>query len=368
MMAAEEMPVGLPGQRTLSEAPIEIAVVSGNEADLRLDAWMKLWRELPPGPLGADPRWLAVLRDGLRHRPYCLEARRADRLEAILPLAYVASTLFGRFLVSLPFVSSCGVLAADERCELPLVDRAVQLADELRVKHLELRLERSVEHAALCPSAASKVLMRRPLPATADALWKEIDSKVRNQVRKGEKQGFEVQWGREELLPHFYRVFSRNMRDLGTPVFPRQLFSSILTHFSPDAEFCVLTLRDQPVAAAMLLHGRGMTKVPCASALKEFSATNANMFMYWQLLKRAVERGQAVFDFGRSTVGSGTERFKAQWDAVASEAVWLTYSRSPGGSDLRKESAKFQFFTQVWRRLPVPVAEWIGPTIVRGIP
>ncbi|HUE73647.1 MAG TPA: FemAB family XrtA/PEP-CTERM system-associated protein [Pirellulaceae bacterium] len=347
---------------------VEITVVSGSDVAARQETWSRLWSELPPGPIGADPRWLAILRDGLGHRPYGLEAHVAGQLQAILPLAYVATPLFGRFLVSLPFVSSCGVLAADESLVMPLLNRAVQLADELRVKHLELRLERPLEHPDFQPSAANKILMRRTLPATSDALWKEIDSKVRNQIRKGEKQGFDVQWGGQDRLESFYRVFSRNMRDLGTPVFPRRFFAGILSHFGPDAEFCTVSLKEQPVAAALLLHGRGTTKVPCASALREFSATNANMFMYWQLLKRAVERGQTTFDFGRSTIGSGTERFKAQWDAEAAPAHWISYVRDGRRTDLRKESATFALLSRAWKLLPLPVAEFLGPRIVRGIP
>jgi FemAB-related protein (PEP-CTERM system-associated) len=229
-------------------------------------------------------------------------------------------------------------------------------------------LEQPLAHPSLAPSSASKVLMRLPLPATADALWKQIDSKVRNQIRKGEKQEFAVQWGSQELLESFYRVFSRNMRDLGTPVFSRRFFSSVLTHFAAEAEFCVVNLSGRPVAAALLLHGRGTSKVPCASALREFSSTNANMFMYWQLLKRAVQRGQQTFDFGRSTVGSGTERFKSQWDAVATPAHWMRWVRRGKGSDLRKESGTFALLSRAWKLLPVPVAQWLGPHIVRGIP
>ncbi len=363
------MATASPGNPVPAELPsCKVTVVRGDDAAVRQVAWTQFAGALPAAPLGADPRWLSVLRDGMGHRPYCLEASERGQLRAILPLAFVSSTLFGRFLVSLPFVSSCGVLTADASQVTPLVNRAVELADELRVKHLELRLEQPLEHPAFEPAHAGKVLMRRTLPDTIDALWKEIDSKVRNQIRKGEKQGFEVQWGSEGLLESFYRIFSRNMRDLGTPVFSRQFFASVLRHFGPAAEFCIVNLNDRPIAAALLLHGRGITKVPCASALREFSATNANMFMYWQLLKRAVDRSQATFDFGRSTVGSGTERFKSQWDAVAAPAHWIRYVRGGKRADLRKESGSFALLSRAWKRLPLPLAEWLGPQIVRGIP
>ncbi|MEX2173564.1 MAG: FemAB family XrtA/PEP-CTERM system-associated protein [Pirellulaceae bacterium] len=349
----------------------DVRVVSGQAALASLPEWTRFWQSLPPGPIGADPRWLAVLAEGLGHLPYAVEARIEGELAGLLPLALVRGPLFGRFLVSLPFVSSCGVLSEDSQLAEPLVERAIELADELRVKHLELRHSSPLEHPALTPSAASKVLMQRSLPDTAQRLWKDLDSKVRNQVRKGEKQSFVVEWGREDLLASFYAIFSRNMRDLGTPVFGRRMFLAILKHFSPAAEFCVVHLNSQPVAAALLVHGRGITKVPCASTLRQFNATNANMFLYWQLLQRAIERGSATFDFGRSTVGSGTERFKAQWGADAAPAVWqcyYRYYRRRCKADLRKESPLFATLTRAWRYLPLRVAEFVGPAIVCGIP
>ena len=147
--------------------------------------------------------------------------------------------------------------------------------------------------------------MRLPLPADPELLWKKLDAKVRNQVRKGEKSDLTVDWGGADRLDPFYAVLSRNMRDLGTPVYGRRLFERILTTFPGAAELCVVTLPAERsrVAAALLLHGPGVTEVPTASSLREFNATCCNMLMYRHLLDRAVARGQAVFDFGRSTAG-----------------------------------------------------------------
>jgi FemAB-related protein (PEP-CTERM system-associated) len=254
-----------------------------------------------PSALSRDPLWLEVLRDGLRHDAYALEARSAGQTCGFLPLIHVSSVLFGRFLVSLPYLNSNGVVARSADVQTLLTRRAVELADDLNVRHLELRQESAVDHPLLTTSAAAKVHMRLDLPKTAELLWKGFDTKVRNQVRKGEKAGLSVAWGGLDQLPAFYDVVSRNMRDLGTPVFGRGLFERILTTFPGDAELCVLSSGEQPVAAALLLHGRGVTEVPTASSLREFNSSCANMLMYRHLLDRAVERGQAVFDFGRST-------------------------------------------------------------------
>jgi hypothetical protein len=164
-------------------------------------------------------RWMRAVCGGLRHEPYLLEARQGQRLIGVLPLALVRSVLFGRFLVSLPYVNSAGVIAEDSASATRLIDRAVALADDLNVRYLELRHELQHAHDALTHGLSDKVHMRLPLPATADDLWKQLHSKVRNQIRKAQSHGMTIHWGREELLNGFYAVFSRNMRDLGTPVY-----------------------------------------------------------------------------------------------------------------------------------------------------
>ncbi|MFN9918124.1 MAG: GNAT family N-acetyltransferase, partial [Pirellulaceae bacterium] len=133
---------------------------------------------------------------------------------------------------------------------------------------------------------------------------------------------FEIAWGSFDLLPDFYRVFAHNMRDLGTPVFSKQLFHSILTEFADLAEICVVRLRQAPLAAALLIHQHGVTEVPSASSLRTFNHTGVNMWMYHHLLARAITKGSELFDFGRSTQDSNTYRFKAQWNATASPSVW----------------------------------------------
>lgn len=316
----------------------------------------------------SEARWTSAVCEGLKHEPYIITARVDDRLAGLLPLAYVKTALFGRFLVSLPYLNTGGVVAESDEAALELVSRAVELADTLDVRYLELRHEKPLSHPALTHTMTGKVHMRLTLPESADALWKGFKPKVRNQVRKGEKQEFEVLWGGEPLLRDFYRVFSRNMRDLGTPVFGKRLFKSILGHFSESAELCVVRLRKKPVAAALLVHGRGVTEVPSASSLREYNSTDANMFMYWQLLKRAVERGQEVFDFGRSSEGSGTYRFKKQWGADPHPAVWQYYLRKGDIGQMRPESPKYRLAIRLWQRLPVAVTRLIGPPIVRGIP
>jgi len=312
--------------------------------------------------------WLLATSQGLKHDPHVLVARRSEQWVGVLPLSLVQSALFGRFLVSLPYVNTAGVVARDEQAARRLIDRAVDLADSLDVRFLELRHEHPVEHPHLNQQRTDKVHMRLPLPDTADDLWKALSPKVRNQIRKGQKQNFEIHWGGREVMNDFYAVFSRNMRDLGTPVFSQKLFFSILEAFPESAEFCTLKLAGKTAAGSLLIHGPGSTQVPSASALREFNRQNVNMLMYWQLLCRAIERGQTTFDFGRSSQESNTFRFKKQWGAEGEPAVWQYYVRKGDVSEMRPESKKYQLLIKTWQRLPVRLTRWIGPPIVRGIP
>jgi len=314
------------------------------------------------------PAWLKVLRDGLGHEVYAIEATVDGQICGFLPLAYVSSLLFGRFLVSLPYLNSNGVIAANADVQTALISRAVQLADELNVRYLELRHETPIEHEALNGKLTSKVHMRLRLPKTTELLWKGFDTKVRNQIRKGEKHNLTAHWGGEELLDPFYAVLSRNMRDLGTPIYGRELFSSILRTFPGDAELCVVRSGETNAAAALLLHGRGMTEVPTASSLKEFNPTCVNMLMYRHLLDRAIERKQAVFDFGRSTLDGPTFKFKKQWGAEPVPATWQYHIREGSVGEMRPDNPRYQRIIRVWQRLPVLLTQYIGPPIVRGIP
>jgi len=319
-------------------------------------------------PAARDLRWLHVLHEGLGHEPYLLEAQEGDRCVGLLPLAAVKSLLFGRFLVSLPYLNWAGVVADHPDVAAALVDRAVALADELDVDHLELRHEKELVHRALTERLDSKANMRLSISAGADAVWNQLKSVVRTQIRKGQNQGFEIEWGGRALLNEFYDVFAQNMRDLGTPVYGKDLFRGVLRALGSDAELCIVRLSGRPVAAALAVHARGITEVPSASVERQYRSTAANSFMYWELIRRAIDRGQATFDFGRSTIDSGTYAFKKKWGATAEPAVWQYYRRRGRVADIRPDGGRYDRLISVWKRIPVPITRLIGPWIVRGIP
>jgi len=321
-----------------------------------------------PRLAGHCDAWVQAIGKGLRHTCFHLEAQASGQPVGNLVLMLVKGPLFGRFLVSLPYINTGGVWAQSNQVAGNLVDRACELADELGVRYLELRHETPVSHPRLNFHRRDKVHMRLPLPSTDEQLEKSFKSKLRSQIRKAAQNSIEIEFGGTELLDSFYDVFAENMRDLGTPVFSRRLFAAIMDAFGEQAEFCVARLAKRPIAAGLLVHNEAVTEVPSASSLREYNHTSANMLMYRYLLRRAIERGSSTFDFGRSSIDSGTYRFKAQWGAEPWPAVWQYYVREGSVDAMRPDSAGNQRLIRIWQRLPVWFTRLIGPTIVRGIP
>lgn len=320
------------------------------------------------------PPWCDIVGKSLNQTVYFLEAREEGKLYGILPLVLMRSLLFGKHLIGLPYVNAGGCLVPEsprrEEIEGGLIDEAVRLADRWDVRYLELRNEREISHPALSWERRGKVLMRRELPREWETLWQQLGPKVRNQVRKGEKAGLQMTWGKEDLLSPFYEIFAETMRNVGTPVYPKRLFAEILRQLPDEAEIGVVSMANgRPVAAGLLIHGRGITEVPSAGALRFSHAFCANMFLYWHLLRHSAETRHAqYFDFGRSSRESNTWRFKKQWGAVEVPIVWKYYVRHGTIDDVRPDNAGYSLAIRVWKRLPVWLTKILGPRIVRGIP
>jgi serine/alanine adding enzyme len=288
------------------------------------------------------------------------------RIVGVLPLVSFKSVLFGKFLVSLPFVNYGGILADDEAGARALVDAAKVEATRLDASSVEFRHTRRM--FAELPVKQHKVAMTLVLPGDAEVAWKGFDNKVRNQIRKAEKSGFEVLTGGAELIADFYAVFARNMRDLGTPVYSRRLFEEVASSI-PESRVYSVRLNGAPVAASVTIGYRAAVENPWASSLREHRALNPNMFLYWAMLKDAIARGYGVFDFGRSTPNEGTYHFKKQWGAQESPFFW-EYVMMPGATlpDRSPKSTKFAAAVATWQRLPLWLANAIGPRFVRNIP
>jgi FemAB-related protein (PEP-CTERM system-associated) len=312
-------------------------------------------------------QWRQVFERGFGHRPMYFAARRDGRIVGVLPTTMIRSLLFGRVLSSLPYVNYGGVLAEDAAAEAALLECAARTVASERLQYLVLR-HRARRFPDL-PARDHKVTMLLPLLGSTEKMWDALDRKVRNQVRKAEKSALEVHTGGAELLDGFYRVFARNMRDLGTPVYSRTLFAEMLAAFPEDVKIHVVTKQGETIAGAISYSYGSTIEVPSASSLREHRALCPNHLLYWNVIQSAIARGLTTFDFGRSTPNDGTYQFKEQWGARR-EQLWWEYALAPGRAmpALDRHDSKFQFTIEAWKRLPVSVATFIGPSIVRAIP
>jgi serine/alanine adding enzyme len=310
--------------------------------------------------------WRGVFERAFHHETLYLTALRGDALVGVLPLVDFRSRLFGRFGVSLPFVNYGGALADDDAAASALEAAVLEAARRRRWRHVELR--HFAQRFDQWPARRHKVTMWLPLPDAADSLWHQLDRKVRNQVRKAEKSGCVVARGGIELVPEFYRVFARNMRDLGTPVYSRRFFEEVVSTFPATTRVFVVRVGAEPVAASITVGWRDRVEVPWASALRAHSDKAPNMLLYWAMLEDAVRGRAALFDFGRSTPNESTFRFKQQWGAQPRELVWEYLGLAGAAPDHGPGSARFRLAVRAWQHLPVSVATRLGPVVVRNIP
>jgi serine/alanine adding enzyme len=308
--------------------------------------------------------WQRVFEKAFGHRAVYLIARRGDSVAGVLPLVEIRSRLFGNTLTSLPFLNYGGVVADHHDAAEALAAAARLEAQARHCRHVELR------HVAAqfphLPSKQHKVSMRLALrPNMFDAL----DRKVRNQIRKAEKSGLAVDRGGEELVGDFYKVFARNMRDLGTPVYSRRLFEEVLRTFPNRSLLHVVRLKGEPIAAGFTYRTSTMVQLPWASSIREFNSLCANVLLYWDAIQFAHGAGATTFDMGRSTPNEGTFKFKAQWGAEPVPLNWeyqlVTQTRMPNVSPA---NPKFQLAIALWQKLPLAVTNSVGPMIVRAIP
>ena len=310
-------------------------------------------------------RWSGLPDDAFGFEVHRLAERDASgRVVGVLPLVMQASAFFGRRLVSLPFFNYGGPLGASDEVETLLLRQAADLARRERTKVLEIRDTVPREGFSV---RGEKVTVELELPETPALLSKALGSKLRSQVKRADRAGPEVTLGGADLLDDFYPVFATTMRDLGTPVYPRRFFADLLRTLEGDCTVVVVRLQGRAAAAALLTHFRDRTEIPWAASLHELRSTSVNMRLYWECLRLAIERGSRVFDFGRSTVDAGTHRFKLQWGGKSRPLYWV-YPLEPVGAADRPEGGLREAAQRTWSRLPLGIANRLGPLISPGLP
>lgn len=316
--------------------------------------------------------WLSAVEQAYGHKGYWLVSTEAGRIAGLLPLSLVKMP-FGRAkLTSLPFCDVGGPLADRPDLVDALVQEARELTTKLRASSCELRLE---ERGIITDADLSdrKVRMLCPLPDSSETLFISYKPKLRSQIRKAEKNGLTARLTRQPSdIDAFYAVYSANMKRLGSPAHGKHWFQALQQEYGDNTVIGLVYLDETPVGAGWLLLNGHTASIPWASTLADYNSLAPNMLLYWQLISHVAENGYSEFDFGRSTFGEGTYRFKKQWGAQPRLLNWQRWGKdgeteapmpSHGGFGQKVRP----MVEQGWQRLPVGVTNVLGPRLRRYI-
>lgn len=312
--------------------------------------------------------WRKVMEKSFGHRTMYLTATNSrNEICGVLPFVQMKSLLFGNFLVSLPFLNYGGLIVSEKPAADILLHASRKMLDGTGVDHIELRQLKVCNE--ITATKQHKVTMILDLENNEGKQWDILDAKVRNQVRKAEKSGLRTVTGRLDLLDGFYKVFCRNMRDLGTPVYGRNFFRNVLEEF-PDTTRILSVIHDgRTIASALMTWYKDTLEVPWASSNRDFRQLCPNNILYWEAIRFAIGLGVRTFDFGRSTPGEGTYKFKKQWGARPVQLYWQYLLREGEAiPEVNPKNPKYRFAIQAWQRLPLMLTNLLGPPIVRCIP
>src|SRR5215472_12109775 len=309
--------------------------------------------------------WKRVIERAFGHRTYYLIAERGPAVTGVLPLTHVKSLLFGSSLISNAFSVRGGPIAEDAETLHKLEAEAIRLMDAIAVPVLELR-DFSAGRAGWPSNRDLYASFRRSLHPCIEDNLKSIPRKQRAMIRKGirNKLRSEVDLGVERL----YRVYAESVRNLGTPVFSKSYFRILREEFATCSDIVTVTCEGQAVASVLNFYFRDEVLPFYGGGVRAARALAANDFMYWEVMRRACQRGCRNFDFGRSKIGTGSFAFKRNWGFQAAPLIYQ-FRLSPGTRvpDLNPLNPKLAMFIAVWKRLPLSVATRLGPSIVRGI-
>ncbi|MBI5235104.1 MAG: FemAB family PEP-CTERM system-associated protein [Deltaproteobacteria bacterium] len=314
--------------------------------------------------------WKDVIEKTFGHKTYYLLAEDNDgKITGILPLVHLRSLLFGSFIVSMPYFNYGGISAKDAKARMALLEEAIKITRATGASHAELRHDAALDLGLKVKTA--KVSMLLDLPPLAQSLLKGFPSKLRSQIKKAESGITRFNSGGIDELDSFYDVFSTNMRELGTPVYSKAFFRNILERFPKRAHICTVYVGSAPAASGFLIGFRDTLEIPWASSIRAFNGLSPNMALYWNCLRLAIEKGFSRFDFGRSTPGEGTYRFKEQWGAKPRPLYWHYWMKDGGRMplpELNPKNPKYRAMINIWKRLPLGLTRLIGPGIVKNLP
>ena len=309
--------------------------------------------------------WQNIIKDVFHHATYFFYAEDAGEIQGVLPLAHVNSRLFGNSLVALPFAVYGGVAANNAEAILALEDEAQKLAKKLGVDHLEFR-NMKPQHTEW-PTQDLYVTFRKEILPDVEANMLAIPRKQRAMVRKGIKNGLKSTVDRSS--DRFFKLFADNVHRHGTPAMPKRYFDTLLHVFGKDCEVLTVTVPDgQLLSSVLSFYFRDEVLPYYAGDDESARHLAANDFKYWELMRRACERGCKLFDYGRSKEGTGPYAFKKNWgfEPQPLHYEYCLYKRDAIPQN-NPNNPKYKLFIAAWRRMPIGLANWLGPHIVRNL-
>ncbi len=351
----------LPETATLgSPSAVQIRQLQPND----LPRWDAFVTGCPEATFFHRAGWQQVLERAFGHDAYYMYAEADGRIEGILPLGHLRSRLFGNALVSLPFCVYGGVAATSDTARAALEHAARELAERLNVDYLELR-NCTPRH----PDWMRKdlyVTFRKTLDPDMEKNYLAIPRKQRAMVRKGIDAG--LQGALDDDIGRFYDAYADSVRRLGTPVFSKKYFQALKDVFGPDCEVLTITRNGHVISSVMSFYFRDEVLPYYGGGTREAREVAGNDFMYWELMRRACERGLRVFDYGRSKKGTGSYSFKKNW-GFAPEPLhyeyWLVKAKAV--PDVNPLNPKYRLFIEAWKRLPLALTKLVGPWISRNL-
>ena len=344
-------------------SPNALMIRPASDADAA--AWDKFVFDCPSCTFFHRFGWRAIFRDVFGLTPHYLVAECEGAVIGILPLVHQKSVLFGNSLIAAPFCVEGGSVAVNPEVRDRLDQEAINLLHKLKAGSLEFR-SRVASRAGWSVRKELYATFERELSGDDEANLQSIPRKQRAVVRKTLKSGLTSHV--DEDAGALFRVYSESVRNLGTPVFPKTYFEALLKAFGSDCDVVVVREGNEAVSAVMNFYFRE-TVMPYYGGGRAAARRNgANDFMYWEVMRRAVARGYRRFDFGRSKAETGAFSFKKNWGF---EPRWLEYEYylPPGASmpDKNPNNPKYAALIAIWKRLPLPIANLIGPHLVRGL-
>jgi len=295
---------------------------------------------------------------------------KENQLVGILPVVNHSIPLISNMLVSMPYCDLGYPLATSREVSVDLAKHVIEIAKKRKIDGIELRNmdeQLVIDTAHKFERMTGKVRMLLDLPESSEVLWAGFKSKLRSQVRKAEKNNLHFEFGHHHI-DAFYSVFCRNMHSLGSPVHAKKFIEEIISQMGEHAWIGVVFHNALPIGAGIILQSGKNMFIPWASTLREYNNLNPNMLLYWSFLQFAADNGNAQFDFGRSTPDEGTYRFKAQWGAKPHQLIWhKIILKDKESSESHGESKYRNKAEQIWQKMPLSVANFLGPLVRRYI-